>query len=117
MFETLLFDMDQATISIYIDEINMHHKIRIRDDYRVDSVLFFEEALTVVVLLKNSKKNKPNQLEEKRLRFKQVKHISEVDELFSSEDVIKLRIFDKIKVLVETTTEFPLDINCKLMIT
>lgn len=56
MFDTLLFDMDNGSISIYIDEINMHHKIRLKEDHRVDSVLFFEEQLTVIAFLRNSKK-------------------------------------------------------------
>jgi hypothetical protein len=48
VYDTLLFDMDQGSISIYIDEINMHHKIRLRDDPRIDSVVYFEEHLAVV---------------------------------------------------------------------
>lgn len=72
VFETLLFDMDQGSISIYIDEINMHHKIRLREDYRVDSCIFFEEQLVVVALLRNKKKynGKTEVLEEKRKLFK-----------------------------------------------
>lgn len=53
VFDTLLFDMDHSgTISIYIDEVNMHHKIRIRDDSRIDSVLFFEEEFVLVAHIK-----------------------------------------------------------------
>jgi len=36
---------------------------------------------------------------------------------FQSEEYIVLRIFDKVRVKVETTTEFPLDIKCTLMFT
>jgi hypothetical protein len=53
VYETLLFDMEQSgTISIYIDEINMHHKVRLRDDTRIDSVIFFEDQLILVAHLK-----------------------------------------------------------------
>lgn len=54
VFETLLFDMDQTSISIYIDEINMHHKIRLRDDPRIDSVVYFEEHLAVIAHVKDN---------------------------------------------------------------
>jgi hypothetical protein len=46
--------MEQGSISIYIDEINMHHKIRLRDDERIDAVLFFEDQLTMVAHLKQN---------------------------------------------------------------
>jgi hypothetical protein len=53
VFETLLFDMDQSgNITVYIDEVNMHHKIRLRDDPRIDSVVFFDEQLVLVAHLK-----------------------------------------------------------------
>lgn len=56
VFETLLFDMDQSYISVYIDQINIHHKIKLKDDIRIDTVLYFQEHLCIVALLKNSKK-------------------------------------------------------------
>ena len=43
VFESLLFDMDQGSISIYLDEVNMHQKLKLRDDPRIDSLIFFEE--------------------------------------------------------------------------
>ena len=55
MFETLLFDIEQSQITVYIDEINIHQKIRLHDDERVDTVLYFQESMTVIALLK--KKN------------------------------------------------------------
>ncbi len=55
MFETLLFDIEQSQITVYIDEINIHQKIRLNDDDRVDTVLYFQESMTVIALLK--KKN------------------------------------------------------------
>lgn len=114
VFETLLFDMDQGSISIYIDEVNMHQKLRLRDDPRIDSVIFFEEHLTLVAHLKGAK-NAGKDQEAKRDKFKKAKTIAEIHEQFSSEEFLILRIFDKIKVKVETTTEFPLDIKCTLM--
>jgi len=56
VYETLLFDIEQnGTISIYIDEINMHHKVRLRDDPRINSVIFFEEEFTLVAHIKSQK--------------------------------------------------------------
>ena len=34
---------------------------------------------------------------------------------FAPEEVLVFRIFDKVKVRVDTTTEFPLDIKCTLL--
>jgi hypothetical protein len=52
-FETLLFDMDPVgIILVYIDEINLHHKVRLRDDPRIDSVIFFDEEMVMVAHIK-----------------------------------------------------------------
>jgi hypothetical protein len=57
VFETLLFDIDRSgTISIYIEEVNMHHKIKIRDDPRIDSIVFFEDELVLVAHIKQYNK-------------------------------------------------------------
>lgn len=115
MFETLLFDMDQGSISLYLDEVNMHHKIRLRDDSRIDFVLYFEEHLTLVAHLKkkNSKKDDVS-----RESFMKIKTLQEFEQTFSaSEDFLVLKIFDKVRVKVDTTKEFPLDIECTLMFT
>jgi hypothetical protein len=53
VFESLLFDIDANTISIYIDEINMHHKIRLRDDPRIDGTMFFPVEMMVVAHIKS----------------------------------------------------------------
>jgi len=66
--------MDHGSISIYLDEINMHHKIKIRDDSRVESVIFFEEHLTLIALLKG-KKNESSNPEERRDKFKKIKSL------------------------------------------
>jgi len=118
VYETLLFDMEQSgTISIYIDEINMHHKVRLRDDTRIDSVIFFEDQLILVAHLKQ-----PSLKDGKRVNngervdaFRQVTKYSQIHE-FAPEELLIFKIFDKIKVKVDTTTEFPLDIKCSLVI-
>jgi exoribonuclease R len=75
VFETLLFDIEaNGNISIYIEEVNMHHKIRVRDDPRVLSVVFFEEQFVLVGYVKqhNNKKDGGERLE----AFKSVKTLS-----------------------------------------
>ena len=102
----------------------MHHKLRLRDDSRVDSLVFFEEHLTMVAHLKQTKKQKEaaqggkgQSNEEKLDKFKKAKNLQDIQLEFDPEEYLVLRIFDKIKVKVDTTTEFPLDIQCTLMIT
>jgi len=55
VFETLLFDIDNGTISVFIDEVNMYHKIRLRDDPRIDEIIFFEDDMTLVAHVKGKK--------------------------------------------------------------
>lgn len=112
-----------GNISIYIDEVNMHHKVHLRDDPRIDSVIFFEEQLIIAAHVKQIKKpsreagdesSSSNKLE----AFKLVKSIQELDgpnSKFAPEELLIFRIFDKVKVRVDTTTEFPLDIKCSLI--
>jgi hypothetical protein len=40
-------------LSIYINEVHMHHKVRLRDDSRIDNIIFFEKELITVALIKN----------------------------------------------------------------
>jgi hypothetical protein len=44
-----------------------------------------------------------------------LKKFDEFDQNFSSSECLTFRIFDRVKVIVETTTEFPLDIKCTLV--
>lgn len=44
-YDCLLFDIDQQNIYIYIEEVNMHQKIRLRDDPRITNTLYYEDDL------------------------------------------------------------------------
>ena len=67
--------MDQTgNISIYIDEVNMHHKIHLRDDPRIDSVIFFEESLVIAAHLKQDHRTNGDKVD----AFKQVKALDEL---------------------------------------
>lgn len=89
----------------------MHHKIRLRDDPRIDSVVFFDEQLVLVAHLKQSKNSKIE-------AFKKVNSLEEFtgkQSHFAPEELLVFKIFDKVKVRVDTTIEFPLDISCTLV--
>ena len=88
----------------------MHHKLRLRDDPRIDSVIFFEESLVMAAHLKQTGK-----AGERCDAFKLVKSLQELKTNFSPEEVLIFNVFDRVKVLVDTTTEFPLDIKCTLL--
>ncbi len=55
----------------------------------------------------------------KRLEaFKKVKSLDQVQgpkSEFEADEILIFRVFDKVKVRVDTTTEFPLDISCSLI--
>lgn len=50
--------------------------------------------------------------------FKAVKSLADLtgeNSIFAPGEIMVLRIFDKVKVRVDTTTEFPLDIKCTMI--
>lgn len=93
----------------------MIHKLRLKEDPRFDYVIFFPEHLTVVALLKN-KEISLAVTKENRDKFSSIKSLADVKN-FKSSEILTFQIFDKVKVFVDTTTEFPLDIKCTLVFT
>lgn len=143
-FNTVLFDIDQNNISVFIDEINVWHRIRLREDPRINFVMFFEEQHALIALLKEQKEeeeeskdenkengNKDNnkkaskadkklankEMEEKKKKLKDIGSIEEMEKQFNSNEYRVFKIYDRVKIFVDTTTEFPLDITCKLVLT
>jgi len=47
--ESLLFDLDAQSISLYIQEINIHHTLKLKDDPRIESTEFFSEGTELTV--------------------------------------------------------------------
>ncbi len=118
-----MFDLDQSgNINVYIDEVNMHHKIHLRDDPRIDSVSFFEEEMVMVAHLmqvssnniKGNHKNAGARVDEFR-NVTKLTQFTDKNSTFAAEELLIFRIFDKVKVRVDTTTEFPLDIKCTIV--
>jgi hypothetical protein len=98
---------------VFIDEVNMFHKIRVRDDPRIDDTMFFEEQMTLVAHIKSDKPlpaNKSKKDPNSTNRLKGIKDLADFKNQFDDGEFLVFKIFDKVKVLVETTTEFPLDI-------
>ena len=53
VFNTLCFDCDMTgNINIFIEEVNMHYKLHLRDDPRISSVIFFEEHLVLAAYIR-----------------------------------------------------------------
>ena len=50
VYESLIFDLDSQGVYLYIDEINIHHTIKIKDDDNFQSVMFFEEELKLSLI-------------------------------------------------------------------
>ena len=48
--------------------------------------------------------------------FRQVTKYSQIHESFAPEEILIFKVFDRVKVKVDTTTDFPLDIKCSLVI-
>ena len=55
-YECLVFDLDHQSISVYIDQINIHYNLKLKDDERVESVMHFEEDLKVACIFKKTQK-------------------------------------------------------------
>lgn len=47
--ESLLFDLDAQSISLYIEEINIHTTLKLKDDPRIESTEFFGEGTELAV--------------------------------------------------------------------
>lgn len=52
-----------------------------------------------------------------RDKFLGVRALNECEQIFQSNEFVTFKVFDTVKVIVETTTEFPLDIKCTLVLT
>ena len=101
----------------------MHHKLHLRDDPRIDSVIFFEDNLVLAAHLKQFKKNDAKGISESKSdrleAFKKVKSLEQIigsKSEFKADEILLFRIFDRVNVKVDTTEDFPLDITCTLVL-
>ena len=113
----------------------MHHKLRLRDDERIDSTVFFEEEVKLAATLRNIPR-KESEVGGETASGAQEENKDEGKVKVAADGSTGLRggnsssagsapvdekgnlvfkVFDVVKVKVETTEEFPLDIKCSLM--
>ena len=52
VFECLIFDVDARSISVYIDQINIHYVLKLKDDSRIESTMLFDDELKIACTLK-----------------------------------------------------------------
>lgn len=50
VYESLVFDVDSYGVHLYIDEINIHHTVKVKEDSKVQNVMFFEEELKLSLI-------------------------------------------------------------------
>lgn len=125
VFNCLIFDVDAQSISVFIDEINLHYVLKLTEDPRVDATMLFDEELKVVCTFK-----KPLMLADGLVTYRGRKEKEKVNSQgpnkASNPDSqpgkrpqanLCLAVYDKVKLKVETTTEFPLDLKCTMLIT
>ena len=120
MFEAVIFDLDPlGQAHILIEELNIAHRVKLKDDPSVTQVIHFHQELTTLLQLKD-KKRKPSSHHSEEEEEKEeeelptpVKNYEEMAKIIKNS--YKLKVHDKVKVLVDTTTEFPLDVKLKLL--
>ena len=112
VFESLIFDVESQAISVYIHEINIHHVIRLKEDPRVESTTYYEtdDTLRVACSFRKDLELAPGS---KKYQDRVSKELS----AGVNPNNICFEVYDKVKIMVETTTEFPLDLKCTLLIT
>lgn len=115
-------------IHIFIEKFNLTHKIRLIDDARFDSVSFDSSELKTTAMLTGAQPLSKRQLKKqawlaKSEYIQSQKEKEEAEEENKHEEAspamteLVFCVFDSVKVKVETTTEFPLDIKCTLLFT
>lgn len=65
--DCLVYDVDPQFVHLFLQNLNIHYKLRVRDDPRIESTAFFEETLTISATLRigdvkvSRKRNKKKQ--------------------------------------------------------
>ena len=54
---------------------------------------------------------------ERRDQFRKMTDMKAISEEFKPEELLIFKVFDRVKVLVDTTTDFPLDLKCTVLFT
>ena len=114
MFDCLLFDLDSNSISVYIHEINIHSVIRLRDDSRFKETVHFNQGDEFSVVCKLAKPTRCHSGLFSYIDRKKKLKAKASGNLLTD---ICFQVYDRVKVEVHITAEFPLDLKCTLILT
>lgn len=114
MLNGLVFDVDAQSISVYIEEINIHQTMKLKDDPRVESTEFFGEGedLMVACMFK-----KPLACAPGLSNYMTRKKRDNAKEDKAPLSNVCFKVYDRIQLKVGTTTDFPLDLKLSLLLT
>ena len=118
--EALLFDLDAQSISLYIEEINIHTTLKLKDDPRIESTEYFGEGTELAVACSLAKPQVcTDGLKNYVSRKAGAATTKEDDDKVEVEPLTNIcfKVYDRVKIKVGTTTDFHLDLKCTLMIT
>lgn len=146
VYESLVFDIEFNTMTVYIEELNLHLMIRLRDDRRIDQTTFFEDELKLACtfieplnladhtsimpgdqkehLLNKSKGLRKIEEEAKRMTEDRIDQRIRLNQQPQHDDLRQLgatnivfSIFDKVRVKLEATDTYPMELLPTLLIT
>ena len=125
VFDCLIFDVDSQSISVFIDEINLHYVLKLKDDPRVEGTMHFDEELKVACTFKKPLMLADGLVTYRGRKEKEKVNVQDPNKASNSDGQSGKRpqanlcfaVYDKVKLKVETTTEFPLDLKCTMLIT
>ena len=52
VYNSLIFDIESHQISVYVEELNIHLRIKLRDDLRIDQTTYFDQTVQVACSFK-----------------------------------------------------------------
>ena len=113
VYNSLIFDLDAQSISIYIEEINVHQTLKVKDDPRIDRTEFFgeENELMMACMFREPISCSPDLMN--YVSRKKGGNPPDEKEPLSN---ICFKVYDRLKLKVEATTDFPLDFKFTLLI-
>lgn len=121
MHECLIYGIEGQTIHIFIEQLNLVHKMKLTDDPRIESTQFDNQQIILTASLSQPSKRQMK----KQLYCSGKKHEKQTNSEEEEEEEAKaptetekeliFRVFDMVKIKLETTTDFPLDIKATLI--
>jgi exoribonuclease R len=146
VYDCLIFDVESSYLNVYVEELNLNLSVKLREDDRIDQTTFFEEELKVACTfkspqllvqgispyegdaeLKKSKQQKKKEEEIKRMEQDQEDQQRRLNKTEPKQFKLKeenqhssnciFSVFDRVKIKIEATDTFPMEISSSLLIT